>query len=185
MNFFEKAWRVTFNPRLFFSTLNETGIKDALVYYIVFYFIEFLSVSAETLASGKDFSLLSLVSFPIVVVSIFVSTLVLQICTRIFGGSGDYSQSFMAIVYSMTPALLFSAISIWLPISGIMSLVVGFVGLLASLYSLAALHTAVMMRHGMGYWKAWFAIFLPSIVIAAIVLAILAIVLGGLSKPML
>ena len=136
MGIVHRVKEVLFTPTSFFKKLKkETGVKTAFIYFLILSlfstimtalfspFNENLASSIfglpeTTLSLGKTFGV-NLINFLLSIPFTFVLAAAVFVWLLLFRGRQPYSKSYQLLVYSATPASLFS----WIPLVGALSLV--------------------------------------------------------------
>lgn len=182
MGFLEKVKKVLTSPTEFFEKVKgEEGIGEAFKYYIIFSLIYNIifgllvnfglsGIPIEQMGPFRALGLaLPIAFFIISLISLFIGTAILHAFAKIFGGKGDYSETFKAVVYGATPSLLLG----WVP----------FIGLILVFYSLYLQIKGISMLHQVSMGRAFLIVFLIPIIIG-IIIGVLAIIFGlAISGP--
>jgi hypothetical protein len=94
------------------------------------------------------------------IIALFIGGIMLHICVFIAGGRKGLTTTIRALIYSLTPNLLFG----WIPL----------IGFLAGFWSLALGILAIKELHEISTTRAFIAVFLPAILIAIVSFFVLA-----------
>ena len=128
---FQRLKKVLNHPSEFFDSIkSETGIGETFKYWAVISLIPIVPVFLLIFAGLSDFSssfadyftpvlpipimITPILSYVTILVLPFVLAGLIHISAKLLKGSGDYSSSYRATIYGLTPANLFS----WIPIVG-------------------------------------------------------------------
>lgn len=177
MRFIEKIKKVILSPSEFFERIKgEEGVGKAFIYLAILSLID-LVVGIITITLnihlfsflpflGKFATLIGIM-IPIAIyilklVGSFTGAGFIHLFMRLFGGKGNYSMTYKAVVYASTPSLLLG----WIPYVGVISAIYTFY---LSLKGLSKLHSVSMKR-----------VFVAVFGIPLIILLITIIILAGL-----
>ncbi len=105
------------------------------------------------------------------IIALFIGGIMLHICVFIAGGRKGLTTTVRALIYSLTPNLLFG----WIPL----------IGLLAWFWSLALGILAIKELHEISTTRAFIAVFLPAILMAILSFLILVSLVAATTTPML
>ena len=168
LSFTEKVKKVMTSPTEFFEKIKgEEGIGEAFKYYIIFSLIYNLLFGTLTIFGLSGIPMeqmgflaslgffLPVVFFVLGIILMFISTGIIHVFARVFGGNGDYPATFKAMVYGATPSLLLG----WLP----------FVGIIFAIYSLYLQIKGISTLHRVSMGRAFLIIFLIPMIIGIIV----------------
>jgi len=173
MNVFEKIKFVLFRPSTFFSKIKDATIKETFIYFLIlsaFYNIllvfsnsffgtnSILAAQFAALDLEISSSLLYIPLIPIFIIMhaafIFLLTALYHLFVHIVKGKGDFSKTFIAVVYSNTPMLLFG----WIP----------FLSFLLIFYNLFLFIVGISSLHKISRGKA-FTVYLGPIILSILV----------------
>lgn len=171
IGFFDKIVGSLTNPDAFFKAIrSESGLGKALVYFAI---LSLIIVIVQTLAVTFNLQILLppyageltytkiIQNYVTSLIGAFIIVGIFHLFVKLFNGVGDYSQTFKSYAYGMTAGLLFG----WIP----------YLGVLGQLYSLYLFVKGLSVLHGLTMWKAFFAFFIP-VLILIIIVAILFLV---------
>jgi hypothetical protein len=151
---------------LFENIKNEKGITRAFIQYAFLSFL-YLSLSIvvqlfypiNTLINSlKTKPILLVLYYTILLISSFIWSSIVHLFAKLFGGNGDYSSTYRALTYSLTPFLILG----WIP----------FLGIIFVLYSLYLSVLGISKLHEVSIIKAVITLSMP---------IILTIILAGIS----
>lgn len=184
MEFFPKLKKVLFSPNQFWDDVKgEKGIGEPFRYLvglllisgIIFYVVSYLTISSSgnpvqfghdiatkfgfpTVSGETVLLMLVLISWLTGLISTFVVAGVTHLFVRMFKGTGDYADTYRALVYASTPTALLSSIPV--------------VGSIATLYGLYLQIYGMSKLHRITTTKAVLAYIVPFLIVSLVGIAV-------------
>lgn len=173
VSYMDKFKMIFSAPSEFFSTVREANIGHSIALYLIiavimavvkygtyYYFARFALFSIFGYLGGfLGLFGLSVISF----ISLFIYSGIAHGIVKLFGGRGNYVDTFNIIAYSSVPALILSAIPL--------------VGYLAFIYTIVLGTIGISIQHDISKGKAVASLLLPGAILLVILIIILISVL--------
>ncbi|NOZ81695.1 MAG: YIP1 family protein [Candidatus Micrarchaeota archaeon] len=181
MNFLEKLKGVLLSPTAFFESVRDEVGSEALKYYVVFLTVGIIFFGISAYFFGSTFPLaVNPVLLPVLMwvglfVGLFIGAAIVHLFARLFGGKGDYSQTYKALAYGLTPNILLLAVN---NVFQLVSPLIGLWSLILQVIGLAKLHEV-------SYLRALAMLIVPGIVIGLILSVIVSIIFSLIFLAML
>ncbi len=200
MKFFDKIRGAIKEPTKFFHEINkEKGIGHALIYYVifliintilsVFYLTKVFSAIPELGAfAGAITASVIIMQFLFSLVMLFIITGLVHLFSKWVKGKGNYDDTFKAMIYGMTPNLIFSPLfMIYMAIIGIQNITALIPMYLVSggiaIWSIVLEIIGLKIAHKYSTWRAVLSLIIIPIllvIIIVIVLVILILAMAGM-----
>ena len=192
MDFFERIARVLKTPKKYFSTVKKEGIKEPLIFYLIFISIVSLLSAASQIKSfqisAAFYPLIYIIIVHLGIAGTFIGSGIIHLFIMLFNGKGTYMDTFKARVYGSVPSLLWAipmAAIILVISSEIMIILVSILGIIPGVYSLYLEVIGLSVLHKISRWKSLWAILLPLVIISGILFVFfffifMAVIAGGM-----
>ena len=194
MKFFDKIRGAIKEPTKFFHEIKkEKGIGHALIFYIIFlvintllsilYFTKVFSAVPELGAfAGAITAGLIVMQFIFSLVMLFIITGLVHLFSGWMKGKGKYEDTFKAMIYGMTPNLIFSPIlMLYMGIVGIQNIMALIPMYLVSagigIWSIVLEIIGLKIAHKYSTWRAVLSLIIIPIVLVIIIAIILVIII--------
>ena len=189
MNFFQKIGSVIAKPKEFFTLVEKEQFMSPFWYYLIFAIvtslvgIPFYLKSYQLSASWAPLMFIGILILGMV--SMFLSSAVVHLGTRIYKAKGSFTNTFKSTVYGATPAFLWSILTTGIlgffsySVMTIMSMIILPFSLAAYIYTIYLTVIGIKQYHKINTGAAVLATLLPVIIATILGIIIVVIVVIG------
>jgi hypothetical protein len=192
MDFFEKIARLLKTPTKYFSTVKKEGLKEPVVFYLIFTAVVGLLSAASQIktfqisAGWYPFMYVAIVLFGMI--GAFIGAGITHLFVMLFKGKGTYIDTFKARAYGSVPSLLWAIpmVAMILVISSEIGVIlVSILSIFPAIYSIYLEVVGLSILHKISKGKAFGAIILPIIIIFTLAFVffffvMMAVLAGGM-----